>query len=92
MLSYIFRNILLLIASFFIFNVCQDIPRDNVLDPKNPESSTRQIITVEAFVNTNNELSYNQNMLNALDLLDEKYPDKLSIMQYHTFKNLFADC
>jgi hypothetical protein len=82
-LPYIFRYILLLISSCIIFNACQDIPRDNVLDPKNPESSTRQILAVEAFVNTNNELSYNQNMLNALDLLDEKYPDKLTIMQYH---------
>jgi hypothetical protein len=82
-LSYIFRNILLLIGFCFIFNACQDIPRDNVLDPKNPESSTRQILAVEAFVNTNNALSYNQNMLNALDLLNDKYPDKLTIMQYH---------
>jgi hypothetical protein len=64
---------------------CDDIERDNILDPKNPSSARPQIITVEAFVNTNDSIPnpFNDFLLIALDQLEDKYSDKLTIAEYH---------
>ena len=74
-----FLTILILLLS------CDDIDRDNILDPKNPASERPQIITVEAFVNTNDSLPnvYNDFLLNALDQLESIYGDRISIAEYH---------
>jgi len=78
-----FKSIFCILLVLCVFNACQDIPRDNVLDPKNSASQRPQIVAVEAFVNTNNEFEYNQYMLEAVDLLAAKYPNKLTVVQYH---------
>lgn len=71
-------------AAFF---ACDDIDRDNILDPKNPASERPQIITVEAFVNTTDSLllthPYNAHLLDALDELETIYADKISIAEHH---------
>jgi hypothetical protein len=62
-----------------------DIPRDNILDPKNPSSTRSQIISIEAFVNTNTEIpfDYNFQLITALNQLEDKYGDKIIILEYH---------
>jgi hypothetical protein len=68
------------------FFACNDIDRDNILDPKNPASERPQIITVEAFVNTSDSLinnQYNSFLLEALDQLENIYSEKITIAEYH---------
>ena len=66
---------------------CKDIPRDNPLDPKNPESVREQTVLAEAFVNTNSVLAdsvlYNQNMLTALYRLQSKYGSRMVLSVHH---------
>lgn len=74
-----------LILVLFVFVSCDDIDRDNVLDPKNPASERPQVIAVEAFVNTNNTIPnpYNEHLLNALDQLESIYGDKITVAEFH---------
>ena len=74
----------LLIVLIVLFS-CDDIDRNNILDPKNPASERPQIIAVEAFVNTNDTLPYpyNEYLLDALDQLEDNYADKITIAEYH---------
>jgi len=66
-----------------IFSACKDIPRDNLLDPKNPDSYRAQMISLEAFVNTENDQMYNEYMLSALKIIADRYPGKVVVAQYH---------
>ena len=79
---YIFSHILL-IGTFAAG--CKDIERDNILDPKNPNSFRPHVVTVEAFVNTSPELPYNYNdiMLEALEQLKTIYAAKIIVSHYH---------
>ena len=74
----------LLLLSVIIYS-CDDIERDNILDPKNPSSHRPHVISVEAFVNTNDSLPYNYNifLLEALDQLETIYMGKITIAEYH---------
>jgi hypothetical protein len=80
-LRYIFKINLIII----LFYACDDIARDNLLDPQNPSSYRSQIIAIEAFVNTCDSLpySYNQDMLIALHGLENEYDNKITIVEYH---------
>ncbi|GEM_PF-2001912 len=83
-----FRRILpfgvwLATAYFLLLAGCQDIPRDNPLDPKNPQSSRPQKVLVEAFVNTNNPLQFNQFALGALDSIVQQNRDRVVVVEYH---------
>ncbi len=64
---------------------CDDIPRDNLLDPKNPEGARTQVVSLESFVNTNPEIpfDYNFEMLMALNDLKSKYGVQITILEYH---------
>ena len=63
---------------------CEDIPRDNPLDPLNPESTVSKRHLIEAFVNTGAHPSeFNRFMLDALDSLETMYGNRISIVQYH---------
>lgn len=66
-----------------ILTGCEDIPRDNIFDPKNPDSFTDQVILVEAFVNTFNPLPYNLQALRALTNLEAHYGEKIAVVTYH---------
>jgi hypothetical protein len=70
---------------------CKDIPRDNVLDPKNPDSYRAQVISLEAFVNTENDQLYNEYMISALETVVDRYPGKVLIMYYHRNTTHFTD-
>jgi hypothetical protein len=71
------------LIAVFSFVSCKDIPRDNLLDPKNPGSYRAQIIAVEAFVNTENNEMYNEYMLSALKTVEQHYSKKITIADYH---------
>jgi hypothetical protein len=83
----------LTIAGLMVYaaSACKDIPRDNILDPKNPNSYRALVISLEAFVNTENDQQYNENMLSALKSLYSKYDDKVVFMQYHRNTTQFSD-
>ena len=70
---------------------CEDIPRDNPLDPKNPNSTRSRKILIEAFVNTNNPLPYNQFALTALDSLSQLHSNKVVILEYHRNTRDYTD-
>jgi len=87
---YGFRPVVIYFSVILLFS-CKDIPRDNVLDPKNPDSYRAQVISLEAFVNTNNDQMYNEYMLSALQTITNRYPGKLILMQYHRNTINFTD-
>ena len=74
---------------------CKDIPRDNLLDPKNPNSLREQTVLIEAFVNTNEDLedsvAYNQNMLSALKNLKNEYDGKVLLTVHHRSLPAYPD-
>lgn len=76
-----------------LFAACADIPRDNPLDPKNPESTRKQKVLIEAFVNTTDSLPVNVNKfaLAALDSLQKAYPGELVILDYHRNTRDYSD-
>ncbi len=80
-----------LLISIFLGVMCKDIPRDNILDPKNPNSSQSSTVLLEAFVNTNNPYSYNQWALQALDSIKVIYGDKILIAEYHRNTDQYTD-
>jgi len=82
MLRFIFK---LLVLLSLLLTACEDIPRDNILDPKNPSGTRPQIISLEAFVNTNIEIpfDYNFQLLEALNQLESKYEHQIVILEYH---------
>ncbi|MEJ2053421.1 MAG: hypothetical protein P8X42_05830, partial [Calditrichaceae bacterium] len=62
---------------------CSDIERDNLLDPKNPDSYSDTPILIEAFVNTSFE--YDAAALVALDQIQAQLGDNtdIEIVEYH---------
>ena len=76
-----FKYIKYLFLVLIVLSSCDDINRDNILDPKNPASERPQIITVEAFVNTTDSIpnAFNEYLLDALDELESSYSDKILI-------------
>jgi len=84
-LAYRFHSkwIWICLAGCLFWISCGDIPRDNVLDPKNPDSMAPQKVMIEAFVNTNNSSSVNEYALQALDSLAVLYHDRIIIAEYH---------
>jgi hypothetical protein len=89
-----FRSVFKIAAVIFSITLilsCKDIPRDNILDPKNPNSYRAQVIALEAFVNTQNDQMYNEYMLFGLKTILERYPGKLILMQYHRNSTYFTD-
>jgi len=87
----VYKYIFSLILIFFIS--CSEIDRDNILDPKNPSSSRDRILLLEAFVNTNNPLPYNDYALEAIDDLavDDDIKNHLIILEYHRDTQEFSD-
>ncbi len=72
----IFSLILVLLLS-----ACKDIARDNVLDPKNPDSFNQSVILIEAFVNT--EVHYSGWAVQSLSNLAATYGEDVVIAEYH---------
>jgi len=85
---------LLTSLALILLNGCDDIARDNILDPKNPASESQKIVTVEAFVYTGSDApnSLNDTLLYALDRIKNTYENKINVLEYHRYtKNYFAD-
>lgn len=70
---------------------CTDLPRDNVLDPQNPNSYQESTILLEAFVNTANPYDYNRWALQALDSIRQMYRSDIIIAEYHRDTQQYAD-
>jgi hypothetical protein len=83
--------ILIIIVLLFVIGACDDIPRDNILDPKNPDSLRPQKVLIEAFVNTANNFQFNQYMIEALDSLSQLYDDRIIVAEYHRNTEDFQD-
>lgn len=71
-----------------ILSGCQDLDRENPLDPKNPQSSRQPVFLIEAFINTSSQLEaentfYNTWAVHALDSLHDLYGGQLIIAEYH---------
>lgn len=79
------------IGALLLFIVCKDIPRDNLLDPQNPNSYQSSTILLEAFVNTNNPFNYNQWALQALDSIKAIYGYNVLIAEYHRNTSQYMD-
>jgi hypothetical protein len=71
-----------LIAGLLAFAAC-DIPRDNPLDPKNPDGSRPKKVLIEAFVNLQTGLPFDGYMLDALDSIETVYSGRVVIAEYH---------
>jgi hypothetical protein len=85
--QFIFKWSLISLFGCLTIISCDDIPRDNPLDPKNPSSYRSQIVFVEAFVNTNevlaDSLPFSQFMLSALSQFINRHKDRVVIAEYH---------
>ncbi len=78
-LKFIFS--ILLILCFF--SSCEDLKRDNLLDPKNEDGYRESVLLVEAFVNISNPFDYSKWTIEGLDRLKQIYGDKVIVAQYH---------
>ncbi len=77
------KSVFNLMIAALLFLSCKDIPRDNLLDPGNPNSYRQSVVLLEAFVNTANPYPYNQMALAALDSIKNQYQDQVVIVEYH---------
>ena len=78
-----FRSVFKLILLFLIISNCDNIPRDNLLDPKNDDSYRKSVILLEAFVNTTYDYPLNFWALEALDSIEAIYGERIVIAEYH---------
>lgn len=85
------RFIFSIIIVILLLISCKDIPRDNLLDPQNPNSYQQNVILLEAFVNTHNPFSYNLWALQALDSIAETYGSHVVIAEYHRNTSQYTD-
>jgi len=79
-----FKLIFSLILVLFL-SACKDIARDNVLDPKNPDSFSKQVILIEAFVNNTHPAAkdYSSWVVQGLTSLSATYGEDVVIAEYH---------
>jgi hypothetical protein len=77
----------------FILLSCGDLERNNVLDPKNPNSEANRIVIVELFVVNNTGYEYCNTALGALEELceSENYRGKVLALEYHLKKDNLND-
>ncbi|MDZ7344265.1 MAG: hypothetical protein ONA90_07095, partial [candidate division KSB1 bacterium] len=69
---------------------CEDLERNNPLDPKNPNSERARVIFVEAFVNDSTPFS--ALALAALDSLAAAFsPAQLIVVEHHLPSSTYAD-
>ena len=73
---------LFFLSLLLVVSAC-NIPRDNPLDPKNPDSKQAQKVLIQAFVNTENNTDYNEYMIQALHQLKNEYDGQLIIAEHH---------
>jgi len=88
MFRYIFSALF-----FSIFLTCSDIPRDNLLDPKNPDGFTESVVLVEAFVNTSDNIPSNYSDWAIIGLNDaaDFIGEQVLVAEYHRDVQSFDD-
>ncbi len=62
---------------------CKDLARDNVLDPKNPESYSKTVPLIEAFVNMAHPSPYNRWAVESLNALQNDFAGEVNVVMYH---------
>ena len=71
-------------AFILIFAIsCEDLKRDNLLDPKNEDGYRKSVVLMEAFVNTNNPYEYNEWSLNAAEKVRDENRADVVLCEYH---------
>lgn len=87
-----FRFLFSIILLFIIFG-CDDIPRDNILDPKNPDGYTEPVVLIEAFVNTSPDIpsDYNRWAVKGLNGVQNRFTDEVIIVEYHRGAIFYSD-
>lgn len=66
-----------------------EMERDNLLDPKNPDSETEKTVLAEVFVNTN--VPSSNDAIQALENLEIEFGGRLLILEYHLSNSSFPD-
>jgi hypothetical protein len=78
------------ILSFLLLVACENLERDNPLDPNNPSSERRRVVFVEAFVN--DAAPFSVFALQALDSLAATFPQQqVVIVEHHLPSTKFTD-
>ena len=77
-------------AFLFLLFSCEELDRNNPLDPKNPRSESRRMILVEAFVN--DATPFSSYALSAVDSLAATFSsDQIIIAEHHLPSANFTD-
>ncbi|APF18746.1 hypothetical protein Calab_3119 [Caldithrix abyssi DSM 13497] len=83
-LRFVFKALPLFIILSGLFGLsCTDLERDNLLDPKNPDSYSQTVPLVEAFVNLAHPSPYNRWAVQSLNALTADFPLKMIVVHYH---------
>lgn len=84
------KKIHLVFGCLLLLSACENLERDNLLDPKNPDSERQRVVFVEAFVNDG--ARYSSFALGALDSLAADFPsDQVVIVEHHLQSTNYAD-
>ncbi len=73
----------MLVGSIALLWSCTDIPRDNLLDPKNADGYREPVVLIEAFVNSVHPAAYNKWALASLDKIKASFGEKVVLAEYH---------
>ncbi|MBN2201033.1 hypothetical protein JW777_03695 [bacterium] len=71
------------LAALLLLGAACELPRDNPLDPRNPDSRRPKRILIEAFVNMHTGEPFDQYAIEALDSLESVYGDRIAVIEYH---------
>jgi len=75
------------VFSLLIFTIllssCDNLARDDLLDPKNEDGFIESVVLIEAFVNLDHPTDYNMWAVQGLDLISEEYNSAVQIVEYH---------
>jgi hypothetical protein len=78
------------VLSLLLLVACENLERNNPLDPQNPDSERRRVVFVEAFVN--DAAPFNAFALQALDSLAATFPQQqVVIVEHHLPSAKFTD-
>lgn len=71
------------LAAFLLLCAACELPRDNPLDPRNPDSRRPKRVLIEAFVNMRTGEPFDGYAIEALDSLESVYGDRVAVIEYH---------